>query len=302
MTESTRISPGFWTETRRAHAAMLLFATLISSSFTVGGLIARAIDPVALTFWRFVLAGAIFFGVVLATEKFRVPTAGQLGRYTFIGLLLCIYFVLMFEALRWTDPLSAGVVFTLIPAMTAIFSLILLHQKTSGRQIIALVIAACGAVWVLFRADLHALMRFHVGYGEIVFFFGCVSYAAYPVFVRKLHSDESTAVLTFWSLSTGAVLLAIYGFRVILETDWASVPAGVYLGILYLAVVTTAISFFLIKYASLKLPGAKVMAYTFLIPALVAVLEGIIGHGWPTPMVIAGVIVTALALVVIETG
>ena len=31
------------------------------------------------------------------------------------------------------------------------------------------------------------------------------------------------------------------------------------------------------------------------------VLEGIIGHGWPSPKVIAGVIVTALALVVIET-
>jgi len=303
MTDTTETAEaGFWTDARRAHAAMLLFATLISSSFTVGGLIARAIDPVALTFWRFVLAGAIFLAIVLATERFKWPSAGELGRYTFIGLLLCIYFALMFEALRWTDPLSAGVVFTLIPAMTAVFSFILLAQRTTGRQIFAMAIAGCGAVWVLFRADIDAMLRFHVGYGEIVFFFGCVSYAAYPVFVRKLHRAESTAVLTFWSLATGTALLGVYGFRTIVETDWAAVPAGVYLGIVYLAVFTTAISFFLIKYASLRLPGAKVMAYTFLIPALVAVLEGIIGHGWPGPAVIAGVVVTALALVVIETG
>lgn len=296
------MQPGFWTGPRRAHAAMLLFAALISSSFTVGGLIAKAVDPVALTFWRFLLAGAIFLVVVLATERFRLPTVGQLGRYSFIGLLLCIYFVLMFEALRWTDPLSAGVVFTLIPAMTAVFSLFVLGQRTSSRQIVALAIAACGSVWVLFRADLDALLRFHVDYGEIVFFFGCVSYAAYPVFVRRLHRDESTAVLTFWSLTTGAVMLGAYGFSTILRTDWAAVPVGVYLGIVYLAVVTTAISFFLIKYASLQLPGAKVMAYTFLIPAFVVALEGLIGHGWPGPIVFAGVVVTALAVVVVETG
>ncbi|MEJ8574605.1 DMT family transporter [Microbaculum marinum] len=303
MTETTDSPhPGYWTETRRAHAAMLLFATLISSSFTVGGLIAKSIDPVALTFWRFVLAVAIFLAIVLATEKFRLPTPGQLGRFAFIGLLLCIYFVLMFEALRWTDPLSTGAVFTLIPAMTAVFSLIVLGQKTSRRQVVAMLIAGGGAVWVLFRADFQALMRFSVGYGEIVFFAGCIAYAAYPVFVRRLHTGESTAALTLWSLATGAVLLAVYGWRAILGTDWANLSAGVYLGILHLAVVSTAISFFLIKYASLRLPGAKVMAYTFLIPALVAVLEGLIGHGWPGPNVIAGVVVTALALAVIETG
>ncbi len=44
------------------------------------------------------------------------------------------------------------------------------------------------------------------------------------------------------------------------------------------------------------------MAYTFLTPAVVAVLEGLLGHGWPSLPVLAGVIVTALALVVIETG
>jgi drug/metabolite transporter (DMT)-like permease len=281
---------------------MLLFAALISSSFTVGGLIAKSVDPVALTFWRFVLAGAIFLVIVLATERLRLPSVTELGRYAFIGLLLCIYFALMFEALRWTDPLSAGVVYTMIPAMTAVFSLIVLGQRTSMRQIIALVIAACGAIWVLFRADLEALLGFGIGYGEIVFFFGCIAYAAYPVFVRRLHRDESAAALTFWSLSTGAVLLGIYGFRAIVDTDWTAISIGVCLGILHLAVVSTAISFFLIKYASLRLPSAKVMAYTFLIPAFVALLEGAIGHGWPSPIVFAGVIATGLALAVVETG
>lgn len=289
-------------EVLRAHLAMLGFAALISSSFTVGGLIASSIDPVALTFWRFVLAGAIFLAILLATERIAHPSAGDLGRYLVIGLLLAIYFALMFEALRWTDPLSAGVVYTMIPAMTAVFSLIVLGQRTSLRQMVALVIAGAGALWVLFRADLGALARFEVGYGEWVFLIGCVAYAAYPVAIRRLHRGESAAALTFWSLVTGTVLLAVWGLRAILDTHPLEISAGVWLGILHLAVFSTAISFFLIKYASLRLPGAKVMAYTFLIPALVALLEGAIGHGWPSPAVLAGVAVTAMALAVVETG
>lgn len=293
---------GSGSEALRAHLAMLGFAALISSSFTVGGLIASGMDPVALTFWRFVLAGLIFLAVLLATERIPRPSAGDLGRYLFIGLLLAVYFALMFEALRWTDPLSAGVVYTMIPAMTAVFSLAVLGQRTSLRQVVALAIAGAGALWVLFRGDLAAMARFHVGYGEWVFLIGCVAYAAYPVAVKALHRDESAAALTFWSLATGTVLLAAWGWRAIADTHPAEVPAGVWLGILHLAVFSTAISFFLIKYASLRLPGAKVMAYTFLIPALVALLEGAIGHGWPSPAVLAGVAVTALALAVVETG
>jgi drug/metabolite transporter (DMT)-like permease len=303
VTQATQTGPaGFWTETRRAHIAMLGFATLIAASFSVGGLIAKAVDPVALTFWRFLLAAGIFLVIVGVTEKVRLPTAGGLARYGFIGLLLCIYFVLMFVALRWTDPLSAGVVYALTPAMTAVFSFFILGQATTGRQIVALVIAASGAVWVVFRADIAALLAFRVGYGEFIFFFGCLSYAAYPVFLRRFHRGESTAELTLWSLTAGMVLLGIAGFRPLIQTDWTAVSVGVYLGIVYLAVFSTAISFFLIKYASLRLPGAKVMAYTFLTPAVVALLEGLLGHGWPSLPVLAGVIVTALALVVIETG
>ena len=84
-------------------------------------------------------------------------------------------------------------------------------------------------------------------------------------------------------------------------TDWRAVPWWTYLGIAYLAVFTTAITFYLIKSASLVLPAAKVMAYTYLLPAFVALYEALIGHGRPDIGVIAGIAVTAAAVAVIET-
>ena len=69
--------------------------------------------------------------------------------------------------------------------------------------------------------------------------------------------------------------------------------------VLYLAVGPTAICFFLIQYASLRLPAPKVIAYGYLTPAFVILFEAIAGHGLPTLAIIAGAGVTVLGLVVL---
>ena len=58
--------------------------------------------------------------------------------------------------------------------------------------------------------------------------------------------------------------------------------------VLYLAIGPTAICFFLIQYASLRLPAPKVIAYGYLTPSFVIVFEGLAGHGWTTLSVMAG--------------
>ena len=69
--------------------------------------------------------------------------------------------------------------------------------------------------------------------------------------------------------------------------------------VLYLAVGPTALCFFLIQFASLRLPAPKVIAYGYLTPAFVIVLEAIAGHGLPSLSVIAGAGVTVLGLIVL---
>lgn len=286
---------------RRAHAAMFVFAFLISTSFTVGRAITDAVDPVALTFLRFLLALLIFIVILkVSGAVIRLPRGRALLRYGWLALLLVIYFVAMFEALRWTDALSAGAVFTLAPLMTAVLSRAVLGQRLTVGQGIALLVAGAGALWVMFSGDFERLSRFSLGKGELIFLFGAAAYAAYSPSVRLLHDDQPLITLTFWTLVVGAILLGIYGWQPIIRTDWASVPASVYLGIVHLAIFTTAISFYLIQYASVRLPSAKVMAYTYLIPAFVLAQNIALGAPWPGGSVLAGVGVIAAAMVLLQ--
>ena len=201
--------------------------------------------------------------------------------------------------LKTANPVSAAAVFTLMPLMSAGFGWILLRQVTTPRMALALAIAACGALWVIFRGDLAAMSAFDIGRGEMIYFVGCVAHALYTPMVRRLNRGEGAAVFTFGMLVAGSILLGIFAFGAIRATDWASLPPMVWVTIGYLTLFSTASSFFLLQYATLRLPSAKVMAYSYLTPAWVMLWELGFGSALPPVPVLLGIMATVVALLML---
>jgi drug/metabolite transporter (DMT)-like permease len=280
----------------QGHLAMLTFSALVAGSFSLGSMSANLISPAALNAARFVIAGLVIAVAVVATTRITRGATRAPWRYLILGGLFAIYFVLMFEGLKTARPVSAAAVFTLTPIITAGFGWLLLRQTTTPRMALALAIGAAGALWVIFRADLAALQRFEVGRGEAVYFAGCVSHALYTPMVRKLNRGEPAVVFTLGTLTGGGALLFIYGWRDVLGTDWLALPPIVWITIIYVAVAASAATFVLLQFASLRLPSAKVMAYTYLTPSWVILWEIALGNSAPSPIVLGGVSLTILAL------
>ena len=284
----------------KGHAAMLLFATLISGSFSLGHVAAPHIDPGALTALRFLLASTVMLVVILAGPRdARTIRVAAPWRFLFLGVLLGGYFVLMFEALRLSDPVSLGAVFTMTPLMTAVFGWLLLGQRISPIVGVSLLTAAVGAIWVIFRGDLDALLAFDVGLGEWIFLIGCAGHALYIPMINVLNRGESGKLFTLWTVTGGFIAVGLYAVPAILATDWTALPSIVWITVCYLAVFASAVTFFLTRYAALRLPAAKVMAYGYLIPSIVIVLEGLSGNGWVSLPVLVGVAATMAALVML---
>lgn len=275
---------------------MLIFSALVAGSFSLGAMIANEIAPAPLTAVRFLIASAIVGTACLIGPGLRAEHARAPWRYLIIGGIFATYFVLMFEGLKTAAPVSASAVFTLTPVMSAGFAWLLLRQITTPRMAAALAIGAAGALWVIFRADLEALLAFEVGRGEAVYFVGCVAHAIYPALIRRYNRGEPVVVFTFGMLIAAVLILTAYGWRDIRETDWAALPPLVWGVTIYLAVFASAGTFVLLQYAALRLPSAKVMAYTYLTPSVVILWEMALGRGAPPLIVGAGVALSALAL------
>ncbi|MBN8629590.1 MAG: DMT family transporter [Rhodobacterales bacterium] len=275
---------------------MLAFSALVAGSFSLGVLAAPHIDPGALSVARFVLAGVLVGAAAVMTTG--IPRSAWVApwRYLVLGGLLGAYFVLMFEGLKTAPAVSAAAVFTLTPLMAAGFGWLFLRQRLTGRMALALAIGGLGALWVIFRADLSALKAMAVGRGEAIYFVGCVAHAAYAPLIRKLNRGEPAVAFTFGMMLAGTVLLALYAGPAVLATDWTALPAVVWVTLVYVAVAASALTFVLLQYASLRLPAAKVMAYTYLVPSWVILWEIVLHGAVPPGLVLVGVALTVLAL------
>lgn len=282
---------------------MILFVVLVSTSFSVGSRITHALDPLALTFVRFVMACVVFALIcVVAKVKLRFPTWGDSLRYAWLAFLLVLFFTTMFEGLRRSSAFSIGVVFTLAPLFTAAISWLVLKQRLAFGQWISLLLAGLGSLWVVSGADIQQLHLLDFGDGERVFFWGTLAYASYAPSVRLLNRGESLVFLTFWTTLYAAIMLGVYSLPVLLSVSWASVAYPVWLGIAHLVIACTAVTFYLIQYASLKLPSAKVMAYVYVSPICVSVYEALMGGSWPALAVWQGVALMVLAMVYLQTS
>ena len=282
----------------RGHLAMLCFSGLIAGSFALGSLATPYIGSTAMNAVRFAMA-AVLLGIVaqvrvgLTGAHFRAP-----WRFVILGGLMGFYFVTMFEGLKTASPVSLSAVCTLMPVVAGGFGYILMRQVMTWRMALALSFGGLGALWVIFRADLNALVAFEVGRGVAIYFVGCVAHALYAPLVPRLNRGESPIAFSFGALVAATGMIMVVGWGEIRATDWAALPPIVWIAIAYTAAMATALTFVLLQYASLRLPSAKVMAYTYLTPAWVICWMVALGEGLPPLKLLPGfgLILVALAL------
>ncbi len=278
---------------------MLAFSALVAGSFALGSMAANLIAPAALNALRFAIAAVVIGALAGVTTGLPRRAAEAPWRYLVLGGLFSGYFVLMFYGLQTAAPVSAAAVFTLTPVMAGGFGWLLLRQVTTPRMALALAIGGAGALWVIFRGDPAALLAFHVGRGEELYFLGCIAHAVYTPMVRKLNRGEPPVVFTFGTLLAGTLVMTVFGWHDLRATDWAHLPAIVWITLIYLALFASAASFTLLQTATMVLPSAKVMAYTYLVPSWVILWQIALGHGAPPATVGVGVGLTGVALILL---
>lgn len=283
------------------HLLMVICAALVSTSFTVGAAIAAGLDPAVLTLVRFLVATAMLAPYVMLRHGLQFSWSLS-GRAALISLCLVFFFWCMFLALRYTTALNTSVIFTLVPSIAGIYAVILVRERLAARQLAALAVGMVGSVWVIFRGDPGLLLAMAWNQGDAIFFGGCLAMGLYTPLVRRLHRGESMVVLTFWILVTGSLWLLLLTAGRLPHVLWAEVPLMVWAGIGYLAFFTTVVSFFLTQYAIPFIGPTRVMAYSYCYPAMVVVLDLLLGHGLPDLMVLPGVVIVIAAMLVLQYG
>lgn len=281
------------------HMAMLLFSLLVSGSFVLGSIIANLISPDLVTFLRFLIAFIAITILILYQSKFCFLKYLSIGRSLILGALISIYFITMFEGLKTASSTSMAVVFTLTPLLAGFFDLIFSNRVMSRKVWITVVVAAIGALWIIFDGNIQNFINFKVGYGEKLFFIGCICHALYAALIPKFNNGEPAIIQTFGTLISGIIILGLFSNKEIIYSSWIDFPVIVLLTILYLAIFATAASFFLIQYSAVRLSSIKVMAYTYAVPIWVVLLQIIFLQQLPNTITFVGAFVILVSLLIL---
>lgn len=282
------------------HGCMLISATLVATSFIVGKAITPFLDPIVLTLIRFSVAALLFAPYVRHRYGLFLPKLSAIVRYSLISGTLVGFFWLMFLSLRITTPLNTAAIFTTVPGISGIYSWFLLQERLGLHRALALLLAMTGALWVIFEGDLQRLQSLDLNHGDLLFFGGCLLMALYMPLVKLLHRGEPMAVMTLWILVTGCVWLLLFAAAKLPDIPWAAVPEIVWLGIAYLAFFTTIVTFFISQWATLHLGPTRVMAYSYLYPPQIVLIEWFLYRDLPSLNILFGALIILPAMIIVQ--
>ena len=180
-----------------------------------------------------------------------------------------------------------------MPLFGALFGFLILGQ-VPGRVVLAsLVFAGLGAVWVIFRGDVDALLAFDLGYGEAIF---CVGVACLRALLAAgtavSNRGEVLIGFTFWTNAGDGVLdRAVRCGRDRSDRLAGAAAGGV--GGDHLPRHLHHLDHLLPD--AVRLDAAcrhpRCWPYTYLTPTFVILIEGLLGHGWAPLSVLAGAMI-----------
>jgi drug/metabolite transporter (DMT)-like permease len=269
-------------------ASILIF--LYALGYPVGALAVSSMPPMGVLVFRFLLAAVILSGWVLV-RRVKWPTGWVLGHVALSGLLTqglqfsCLYLALLHGA----PAVVGAVVISMNPVVTALLSVVFLHERLTATRIVALVL---GVVAVL-AACAQRLMA--VGGVDVVIVLlvvalvACASGGVYQQrFCREVDFRAAAAVQNAASLLPAAALAASMPWSV------PNIPkAVVAVGAVVLLNATLAMTLYV---RAISRYGAAAVAMLFaVIPAIAGLLSWLILGQRPDIGIAAGLVVGALA-------
>lgn len=224
----------------------LVFAALFwGGTFIAGRQLAPLLDPYAAAFLRFALASLLLTGWVYVRHR-GLPgiDVRQAAAIVLLGATgVFAYNLFFFSGLHSVEAGRAALIIALNPVVIAVGSTWFYRETLSPRQVIGIGLSLLGAVIVIGRGDLAALLRGAVGRGELLLL-GCVlSWVAYTLLGRRLLRRITPLVAVAYASLAGTSMLALLvAARGGLDLGLLS-HAAVWLNIGYLALFGTVLAF-----------------------------------------------------------
>lgn len=271
----------------RGAAALSLAAAIWGGVYVVSRVVLQFIPPVPLVTLRLLMTLLVLTPLYFArrrkasgTDYLLALLSGTLG----FGLSL----VMQFYGTAWSSAHIGSLITSSAPAFIALLALPVLGERLRGARVWAMLLALVGALVVMGPGGGATSVR-----GVLALLLAAVTWALYTVLNRRIARSQDLTFVNFWTaLFAFAFLLPISGQARTLP--YAHFSLGLWLGILYIGFISTALAMYLWNYGFTQLPAASAALFLFVQPVVGTVLgvtllgERLSPWFWPGALLIGG--------------
>jgi drug/metabolite transporter (DMT)-like permease len=241
-------------------------------AWPVGRLLATNLPPVSIAAIRYAIVVPVLFGILWFREgSFKIDRS-WIPTLVVMGVLnTTLYQIFFLYGVKYAAASDDSLVIGIGPVLIAVMASFVLKERLTGTKILGFASGLAGIITIsILSPNTQVLNR---PLGVTLVFGGATAYALYTVLLRRFLSknradnrgpQQSSLSILSWISLFGWFFLIPFS---LLEAPWTySWNFGSWLGILYLAILSTVIGYFLYIEGVSKIGAGRSGIFTNLVP------------------------------------
>lgn len=261
-----------------ADLAALLVVTIWGASFGIQKVALEEIDPLALTFVRYLGMIGLGWGVLAGRRARGAPVGvarADLPRMALAGVLgYSIYIVLSTVGLARTTAFSTALLTGTAPLFATLLVGVLGLERVGPGRLAGLLVGAVGVG--VFLADKLAGALPAAGAGDLLSLVGAFFFAAYSVAQKPLLERYPVAVTMAHTCTLGALPVLALAGPAALAQDWSRVSPAAWAALAWSVVVPVYLAWSIWSWVIARVGVSRPAAFMFLVPVAGGVVSWVL--------------------------
>lgn len=236
------------------------------------------LPPIALTFWRWVIAFACVLPLALPHVKsqWHLLRAAWM-KVAFLGFFgIFGYNAFSYIAVQTTTATSATLLNSFVPVVTSVLAYLFFKKRLTRPEILGGLVSLVGVVMLISHGSLDTLLGLSLNTGDLWMLLAVLSWCMYTVFLQWRPQGVHPMLLLAALIVVGLIVLApLYAWEVAAGRV-INVHAGSLAGIVYAGVFAAFLGFVCFN-ASVVMVGPAVSSlFVHLVPVFASILSALV--------------------------
>lgn len=260
---------------KNPYLLLSLTALFWSGNFVLSRAIHSEIPPLALSFWRWVIALLLITPFIIKPLKQQWPLIrAQYSRVIALAITgISGFNSLVYLGTQYTSATNALLINAFIPVLTVLLGTFFLREHLSRIQLSGIAISVAGVMIILSRGDWQIVAQLSFNRGDLFIFIAAICWAVYTLLMKDL--DSRINRITFLGV---IIFIGLFGILPFYLWEWMQSPAlllsqPVIASFIYVGIFPSILAVWFYNYGVDKVGPARASLFIHLMPVFGTLLS-----------------------------